>query len=56
MEMADRWLLCARLPLAVLMPGCGARHKAGGKGWDAQPVVWVRAAVASLMLGLGELL
>jgi len=54
--MADHWLPCVHLLLVVLVPSCAARHKAGGKGWDAQTVVWVQAAVTSLMLGLGELL
>lgn len=54
--MADHWLQCVRLLLAVLVPSCAAQHKAGGKGWVTQTVVWVQAAVASLMLGLGELL
>ena len=54
--MADHWLLCVHLLLVVLIPSCAAQHRAGGKERDAQPVVWVQVAVASLMLGLGELL
>ena len=53
-EMADHWLQCMRS--MVLVPSCAAQLEAGGKGWDAQTVVREQVAVASLMLGLGELL
>lgn len=55
-EMADLCLPCVHLLLVVLIRGCSAQHRAGGKRWAAQPVVWVQEAVASLMLGCGTLL
>lgn len=55
-EVADLCLPCVRLPLVVLIRGRPAQHRAGGKRWAAQPVVWEQEAAASLMLGWGRLL
>lgn len=54
-EMAAHRIPCVCVLLVVPIPGYAAQDEAGGKGRDAQPRVWMQAAVTSLMLGLGGL-